>query len=79
MTDCEERDTLYRKIDEAQRELYSLQPLMDTQNQNEAQKLQKRIERLHKALGSHCAKHGCHAGLGAWGIPKTQRTPSTNI
>jgi hypothetical protein len=66
--DCEERDGLWRKIDETQRKLYSLNHFMDTQNRSEAQKLQKRIERLHLALASHCAKHHCHGGLGAWGV-----------
>jgi hypothetical protein len=70
MVECEERDRLYRKIDEVQRKLYELNHFLDTQNRSTAQKLQKQIERLHNALSSHCAKHRCHAGLGSWGVSR---------
>jgi len=69
MIECEERDRLYRKMDETQRKLYSLNHFMDSENRSAAQKLQRRIERLSNALASHCAKHRCHGGLGAWGVP----------
>jgi hypothetical protein len=41
MVECEERDRIYQKLDETQRELYSLIHFMDTDNRSAAQKLQK--------------------------------------
>ena len=62
MLECEERDKLYRQIDETQRELYSLNDFMDGQNRAAGQKLRNRIERLYSAPGEPLRK----ASLPRW-------------
>ena len=77
--DCEERDSLYQKMNEAYRELDWLQPLMDPENLAAAKKLRTRIDRLSNALSSHCRKHRCRKGIGAWGVPVSPKAVSTSV
>jgi hypothetical protein len=59
MKDCVERQALKAQLDSAYREWYAVKDIPGAGNEEAARKAQSKVHHIQRALGDHCAKHGC--------------------